>query len=218
VVTSEDIASTLMTKGIQAKISVIEQGFTKVQLSVEKHSKFSIAYTSNYIHYYGDKHALHSGWGATNLIENIIPRVLNVIPNTEIHLFGNLGANAERALGDFQQVIIHGFLTPDEHSRELSRCHLGIYPRKIDNGWRVQKVYEYIGAGLPIVTYRSSDTKTVEELNIGISVSTDEEFINAIRELSVDNKLYSALTARLKACSEFFTWERQSKKLDSLFI
>lgn len=195
---------------------VIAQGFTQpVNVSAKKFGKFSCVYTSGSIDYKGDRHQHHPSWSASHLIEEIIPRLVKNYPEIEIHLTGRVGPNAKAALLQFSQVFIHGELSREKNAEILRRCHIGLHPRINDHGWQVQKIAEYIGAGLPIVAYDLLDSILVRELNLGILVTNAFDFVQAIGKLSMDQQLYSNLVLSIDRARSRYSWVELARQLDA---
>lgn len=196
---------------------VIAQGFTPLDEDFpEKFEKFSCIYTSGSISYIGDKHQDHPAWNASHLIEEIIPQLTIKYPEIDIHLTGLIGKNAKEALSAFPQVVMHGALDREQNVSVLRKCHVGLHPRKIDHGWQVQKISEYIGAGIPIVSYDLLDSALVKQFNLGIVVTDADDFVQAIGTLYKDEKMYSNYTLTIHEIRNRFSWEELARELDSL--
>lgn len=203
-----------------SSVKVIPQGFTDSDLqtlSENKFSTFTLVYSSPYIDYLGDKHELHPAWNAIHLIDTLLPEISNKLPGVQVCLIGRIGSNAQKRLACFSNVLCLGLLTQSETARMLRKCHVGIYPRRIDNFRSVQKPYEYLGAGLPTVTYELQDTEVVKRLQIGVSVNSDNKFIDAIRLLSSNNEQYLAYVKRVNEVRGEYNWRHLAQRLDEEF-
>lgn len=200
------------------KVEIVEQGFigTNDRLNSIKYANFACVYSSPFIDYLNDKHENHKTWGAKILIEEIIPKLYEIDKGIEFHLIGNIGKNAQRILESFPNVICHGLQSPEETMKILSKCHLGIYPRLIDNFRRVLKIYEYIGAELPIVSFELEDTRIVREEDLGISVSDSDGFVDAILKLKNNGELYIQKLQRVKSAKLGRSWMEHAKKIDAI--
>lgn len=202
------------------KVEIVEQGFvgTNDRLNPIKYTHFACVYSSPFIDYLNDKHENHKTWGAKILIEEIIPKLYEIDKGIEFHLIGNIGKNARRILESFPNVICHGLQSPEETMKILSKCHLGMYPRLIDNFRRVLKIYEYIGAELPIVAFELEDTRIVKEEDLGISVSDSDGFVDAILKLKNNRALYNQKLQKVKRAGLGRTWIEHSKKIDAIHV
>jgi glycosyltransferase involved in cell wall biosynthesis len=217
IVTSETTKSYLNGSGVESPIFVIEQGYTNnTLLSPDKNKNFSLVYSSPYIDSKNDKHGDHPTWGVDLFIKEIIPKIIRADGSIEIHLVGRIGKEANRYLKDFNQVKLHGLVTFLDNSEILKKAHLGLYPRKFDNNRRVQKIYEYIGANLPIVTFDLEDTKPVIQLGVGISVNSVDDFVNAVIKLKNDHELYISFYSKILKIQNDYSWQTLASRFDKL--
>ena len=219
IVTNDTTKRHLLGHNLKSKIMIIEQGHSKSsKTSNGKFKEFTFVYSSPYIDIYGDKHGKHPTWGVNLFIKEIIPKLIKNDPHISIHLIGHLGTNAHKYLSDFRQVTMHGYKTIEENYNILTKCNIALYPRTIDNNRRVLKIYEYIGANLPIIAFNLEDTKPVSELNVGISVNTVDEFVDAVAQIKENKDLYSFFLENLKSIQNKYSWNVLAKKLDELIV
>ena len=209
--------SWLLDQSVLSKILTIEQGFHR-QNPVQKLpvKNFSCVYSSPYIHFGNDKLANHSTYGANLLIGSIIPELTRIDPEIEIVLVGKLGKNAKMFLNRFPNVKIFGRVGFERNMEILSTCSVGIYPRTFDHKRSMLKIFTYIGAGLPIVTFDLIDTKVVKDYSLGFSVSSLEEFISRILELKNSNLLLSIFKERVNSFGIEYSWDKLAKKMEIL--
>ena len=222
VVTNEFTRSYINEKLKNVDVSIIPQGFhanpQATTKPVAKHEKFSVVYTSANIHYRGDKYDQHSAWGCGHLIDTIIPRISLISPEIQVHLVGSMGENAKKKVEGYENVVCHGMLRTDECVKVLERCHIGIYPRIHDHKRSVQKITEYLGARLPIVSYDLVDASLVRDLNIGIVVSTSHDFVNAIKDLASNSGRREEFISNIDKVHDDYSWHSLARRMDSLFM
>ena len=201
-----------------AKVYIVEQGFHQRELvdNSELHKRFVCAYSSAYIDYGNDKHANHSTWGASVLIDEIIPNVSRADKNINFLIIGRVGKHARKALQKYPNVHSVGLVNPEKNIEFLSKCSLGIYPRKFDHNRSVLKIYTYIGAGLPIVTFDLNDTEIVKSQEIGYSVKTSEEFVEKILLLNESPRQLKIFRERIMLLRLKYTWQNLATKLEKI--
>ena len=207
----------------KTKVTIIEQGFfTTEDIAVNSQQKvdkvFSCVYSSPYIHIGKDKHAKHDTWGAELLINEIIPAIAQKDLKIQIHLIGEVGNDASKALMNHNNIIYHGRVDFFQNTRILSDCSVGIYPRNVDLKRSMSKIFSYIGAGLPIVTYDLYDTEVVKLNNLGYSVSSIDEFVDKIIFLKNNPDELKKLSSNVNAFKNAYTWENLSKKMEDYLI
>jgi len=206
-----------------ARVLVIEQGFDMLQNSKKSKTsitnpKFSCVYSSPYIHTDKDKHAKHGTWGAELLIDTIIPLINFRDPDIEIHLVGEIGKCAKNKLRKFNNIVYYGRVNFKENLRILSNCSLGIYPRDQDFKRSMSKIFSYIGAGLPIVTFDLIDTEVVKENNLGYSVKSSEEFVEKIVFLKNNRDILVDFHNRVDLFKPNYSWQNLSLKMESYLL
>jgi glycosyltransferase involved in cell wall biosynthesis len=199
-----------------AKITIIEQGYFPIsdQYDDQKHSHFCCVYSSAYIHYGNDKHSKDSTWGVDNLFDEIIPKLNLMDSEVFVHLIGELGNDAKAQAASLPNVICHGKLSLFDNAKLLSACSIGIYPRTYDHKRSILKIYSYIGAGLPVVTYDLIDTRVIKEESLGISVNSINDFIYSVGKLKADISLLNYYSSRIKNVRLDYTWKSLTKKLN----
>jgi glycosyltransferase involved in cell wall biosynthesis len=219
IVTSETTRSYLLDSDVKSPIFIIEQGYTKSSEAFSgKNKNFSLVYSSPYIDSKNDKHGNHPTWGVDLFINDIIPRIIEADALIEIHLIGRLGGEAKKYLQKYDQVKVHGMRTFSENSEILKKAHVGLYPRKFDNHRRVQKIYEYIGANLPIVTFALEDTSPVAQLGVGISVNNVDDFVNAVINLKNNHELYKNIYSNILKVKNHYSWQTLAGRFDQLIF
>jgi glycosyltransferase involved in cell wall biosynthesis len=132
-----------------------------------------------------------------------------------IHLVGEIGKDASRALKKHRNVICHGRVNFAENMSILESCSIGIYPRDKDFKRSMSKIFSYIGAGLPVVTYDLVDTEIIKANSLGYSVTSEEEFIEKIIYLKNNPDVLKSLSSRVNRVKLDYTWQILSKKMDT---
>jgi glycosyltransferase involved in cell wall biosynthesis len=102
--------------------------------------------------------------------------------------------------------------------RILSNCSIGIYPRNVDLKRSMSKIFSYIGADLPIVTYDLYDTEVVKFNNLGYSVNSVDEFVDKIIFLKNNPDKLQKLSSNVSAFKNEYTWKNLSKKMEDYLV
>ena len=199
-------------------VYIVEQGFHEINQVDNSRSStnFICAYSSAYIHYNKDKHAQHSTWGASVLIDEIIPGVYKANKNIDFLIIGNIGENARKALKRYRNVYLSGQVDSEKNIELLSKCSIGLFTRKFDHNRSVLKIFTYIGAGLPIVTFDLNDTEIVKSQVIGYSVKTSEEFVEKILLLQSTPQQLNIFRERVIQIRPKYTWKNLAIKLEEI--
>jgi glycosyltransferase involved in cell wall biosynthesis len=196
----------------------VEQGYSidkKIKITTSN-NYFVCVYSSPYIHFGSDKHARHGTWGADLLINQIIPKIHLLDPDIRILLIGELGRDASTFLKKYPNVLSAGRVNSLKNIELMSKCSVGLYPRNEDYKRSMSKIFSYIGAGIPIITFDLIDTEIVRLKKLGLVVKDVDEFVHAIMKLKSNQRLHSKLRHRvLKARSEY-QWSNLAKKMCKL--
>ena len=199
------------------KILIIEQGFQEIELNKKQiNSNFSCVYTSPYIHLGNDKHGQHSTWGAEILIKEIIPRLNRIDPSIEIHLVGELGKYASVELSKYQNIFTYGRVSFYKNAEILSNRTIGIYPRTFDHKRSILKIFSYIGAELPVVTFDLVDTEVIKDFKLGVTVNNTNDFIAAIVKLRDNPYILKKYRSNIIKFRPEYSWKNLSKKMNQL--
>ena len=198
-----------------SSIYIIEQGFHEIEISKQFSRPFSCVYSSSYIHYGTDKHGQDTSWGCSFLIDEILPRLFYADPQIIVHLIGEIGPHANIKLAKFPNVICHGRVDPVLNMQLLSRCSLGMYVRTHDNLRSVLKIFSFIGAGLPTVTFDLIDTKVIKDFKLGEVVHNIDDYISEIINLKNSPLKLQKLQDRVLKFRPNYTWTNLALMLQS---
>ena len=212
----------LIDNGVVSKVKIIPQGHSVQTLPnqffrksiIEKSTKLRLVYASPAIDIQGDVHGGHINWDASVLLREIWPKLQDT-DRFELHLLGKVGPNARKIL-NFESVVEHGLVSISDCSSILQTCDIGLYPRVKDNFRQAQKISEYIGAGLAIIAFRLIDTSLVEELGVGISVNSKDDFVHSILELDEDREQLEKLKKASRQSAIKLQWSYLAAQLDQI--
>jgi hypothetical protein len=216
IICTNTYTSKWLTKNLlSTKVFIVEQGFHSLEINIDSLQRnFSCVYTAPYIHYGKDKHAKHSTWGSEILIKELIPKLNSRDPEIHIHLVGEVGNNAKKELAKFRNIHIHGRVNFKQNIDILSSCSIGIYPRQYDHKRSILKIFSYIGAGLPIVTFDLIDTEVVKLNSLGFAVGSVDEFIAKILELKNSPDLMQKYKENISKFRTNFNWSILARKME----
>jgi glycosyltransferase involved in cell wall biosynthesis len=128
----------------------------------------------------------------------------------------------EEGVGD--RVKLPGAVPEDELLANTAGGTVGVSPiegTSISQAYTVQnKIFEYIGAGLPVLATRLPGTAPIiEEYGFGLffEPGDSDSLAGAIERVLGDRELYEELRAKAVEASKIFNWEQESRKLVSLY-
>jgi glycosyltransferase involved in cell wall biosynthesis len=207
-----------------AYILIIEQGFVEAQaqnFEIKKLTNFTCVYSSPYIHFGSDKLSGHSTWGADLLLSQIIPRINESDVNIHIILIGELGKDAKKRVLELKNVVSKGRVNFKENAAIISACHVALYPRDLDLNRSMTKIFTYIGAGVPTVTFDLNDTRIIKDKQLGFSVSSVADFVDKIVFLKQNPDILNEFSKRVELFKDNYSWLNLTNKMNEsikLFI
>ena len=208
-------------KGITSEAHVIPQGHSsrisiRSSKSATEASELKIVYVSPIIATTGDQEEGHVNWDITSFIENIwlkLPSDCGI----QLHLIGDVRKNVRLKLTE-TNVIYYGLVPIQECGEIMKSLDIGIYPRTQDNYRQAQKIVEYLGAGLPIITYDLVDTSLVKDFNCGWVVQNASEFIEKLLELQKNPRQLVEKKDNVFATFDQFSCIKLAAKLENIMI
>jgi hypothetical protein len=206
IVTCDYAKKYLIDKEIKSEVQVASQcysGNPSDFYPTKKEQKIKFCYISPIIVSSGDRLQGHKNWDITNFFEEILP-IFKPISNLELHLIGVVGKVTQQKIKAFS-VVIHGPKDIVDSRAIMSSCHFGIYPRVNDNFRQAHKIVEYVGAGIPIISYRLIDTNLVELFNLGWLADSSNEFISLLSNIDVNSNQYLDKRKNVFDCQSLFS-------------
>ena len=201
-----------------SELIIIEQGFHDIDLVNQKNTqnKFICGYSSPYIYYDKDEKSNQSPYKANILIDEIIAELFKRDPTIEFYLIGKLGRHAKKVLKEYSNVTTFGRVSYVQNLQILAMCDIGVYPRKYDYKRSVLKIFTYLGAKLPIVTFDLIDTEIVKSKKLGLVSTTSDQFIESIIELKESYKLLKFFQERVVLERRVYSWKNLAQKMEIL--
>ena len=81
----------------------------------------------------------------------------------------------------------------------VANFDVALYPRTADEGFQASKIVEYMGCGVPTVSYDYEVTSDLRESGAGLLVKTPREFVEAVQRLAQDEQLHDQVAAAASA-------------------
>jgi glycosyltransferase involved in cell wall biosynthesis len=105
------------------------------------------------------------------------------VPEARLWLVGAPSASLRRRVGGRSDILLAGTVPRDRLLSYVANFDIALYPRTEDQGVRASKVAEYLGAGVPVVSYDYDVVADVREAGAGILVGEPREFVAAVERL-----------------------------------
>ena len=93
---------------------------------------------------------------------------------------------------------------------------IALYPRTKDTGIQAAKVGEFIGLGVPTVSYDYEVTENLRETGAGVLVATPREFVDAVVHLGEDQGARAGYAAAARKAGAALDWDVLARRYEEL--
>jgi glycosyltransferase involved in cell wall biosynthesis len=133
-------------------------------------------------------------------------------PGARLWLVGDASERVRRRISGRDDVLAFGLLPREEALATIANADLALYPRTRDQGIQAAKVAEYLGLGLPVVSYDYEVTEDVRQAGAGVLVDSPREFVDAVVGLVGDDGRRAALAAAARRAGEERDWDALARR------
>jgi glycosyltransferase involved in cell wall biosynthesis len=130
------------------------------------------------------------------------------VPEARLWLVGHASPRLRARLAGRADVRLFGHVGRERLASAIANFDVALYPRTEDTGIRASKVAEYLGAGVPIVSYDFAVVDDVREAGAGLLVDSGREFAEAVERVVRDGGLRAQLATAARAEGERRDWRR----------
>ena len=128
-----------------------------------------------------------------------------------------VGAASERVLtrvAGRPDVVTFGLLPREQALARMANCDVALYPRTKDQGIQAAKVAEYMGVGVPTVSYNYQVTANIGETGAGLLVDTPRQFVDAVVSLIEDEPTRKGLATAALAAGAQLDWDVLARRFE----
>jgi glycosyltransferase involved in cell wall biosynthesis len=162
----------------------------------------------------GDRDADNPLYNVDHLLElwdEIHPRV----PHARLWLVGEPSARLTARLAGRDDVELLGRLPRERALAAASQFDVAPYARTEDQGIRAAKVSEFIGLGVPTVSYDYEVTSNIRETGAGILVPDGRAFVDAVVQLLSDAGARGELAAAALHAGRELDWDVLARRFET---
>lgn len=138
------------------------------------------------------------------------------VPGARLWLIGAASGRIRRRCHGREDIILHGRVPRDEVLSYLAACDIALYPRTADEGYQASKIIEYMGCGVPTVSYDYQVTADLREAGAGLLARTPREFVDAVERLAQDEALRRELEAGARAAAAARDWDLLAREYEAV--
>jgi glycosyltransferase involved in cell wall biosynthesis len=223
VVTAEHAARKYEALGVDKPWIVIPQGVNLQAATVELRREAAarkqpgevvLGWMAAHLLTEGDRDADNPLYNVDHLLElwdEIQPRV----PNARLWLVGGPSERLVARLAGRDDIELIGRLPREQALAVASQFDVAPYARTRDQGIRAAKVSEFIGLGVPTVSYDYEVTSNLRETGAGVLVPDGRAFVDAVVQLLTDTGARGELAASALRAGRDLDWDVLARRFEA---
>ena len=129
------------------------------------------------------------------------------LPQGRLWLVGGASERVRARTGGRDDIVLFGRLPREQALATAANFDLALYPRTADQGIQAAKVAEFIGLGVPTVSYDYKVTENLRETGAGVLVPTPREFVDAVVRLAEDEAARGDIAAAARRAGAELDWD-----------
>jgi glycosyltransferase involved in cell wall biosynthesis len=231
VVTAERAARRFESLGVDKPYHVVPQGISLASLAERdvqdvagrhrRPGEVIIGFTAAWLLSRGDRGGSNSLYNVDHLLD-LWDEISSRLPNARLWLIGGASARVRHRCDMRDDIVLFGRLPRETLLSYVANFDIALYPRTEDVGVQAVKVAEYMGAGVPTVSYDFEVTEPLRTTGAGLLVSSAREFADAVEKLAADEGWRRQFAAKARAAGAVLDWDRladryQQEILDRYF-
>jgi glycosyltransferase involved in cell wall biosynthesis len=215
VVTAEHAARRYESLGVQKPWIVIPQGVNleaatpglRAEAAARKApGEVVLGWMAAHLLTDGDRDADNPLYNVDHLLE-LWEEIHTRVPSARLWLVGGPSDRLRARLAGRGDVLLLGRLPREEALATAAAFDVAPYARTADQGIRAAKVSEFIGLGIPTVSYDYEVTANLRETGAGVLVPDARSFVDAVATLLVDGVARSELAAAATRAGRDLDWD-----------
>jgi glycosyltransferase involved in cell wall biosynthesis len=128
-------------------------------------------------------------------------------PGARLWLVGGASDRVRQRIGARDDVVVFGRLPRDQALAHTANFDIALYPREKDEGIQAAKTAEYMGLGVPTVSYDYAVTEELRETGAGVLVSDPRGFVDAVVHLVEDRDARASVATLAAAAGRERSWD-----------
>jgi glycosyltransferase involved in cell wall biosynthesis len=224
VVTAERAGRRFHELGVEAPYHVIPQGVSLSSLRDDlvaeaagrrRNGEVVVGWMSAHLLASEDRGGDSSLYNVEHLLE-LWDEIHTRLPQARLWLVGGASERIEARVGGRDDIVLFGRLPREQALATTAVFDLALYPRTEDKGIQAAKVAEYIGLGVPTISYDYEVTENLRETGAGVLVETPRDFVDAVVRLGEDEAARAELAATAKRAGAELDWDVLARRYEEL--
>ncbi len=136
-------------------------------------------------------------------------------PQARLWLVGGASDRVLERIGARDDIVAFGRLERDQALAHTANFDIALYPREKDEGIQAAKTAEYMGLGVPTVSYDYAVTEELRETGAGILAADARAFVDAVVHLVDDTAARRSVAAAAAAAGLERSWDALAAKYET---
>ena len=136
------------------------------------------------------------------------------LPQGRLWLVGGASERVRARTSGRADIVLFGRLPREQALATAANFDLALYPRTQDQGIQAAKVAEFIGLGVPTVSYDYRVTENLRETGAGVLVPTPREFVDAVVRLGNDAAAREEIAAAARRAGAELDWDVLARRYE----
>jgi glycosyltransferase involved in cell wall biosynthesis len=223
VVTAERAARRYEELGVDKPWHVIPQGVSLASLTDELIARASarreggdvvVGWMAAHLLTAGDRDGEDSLYNVDHLLE-LWEEIHAKLPRGRLWLVGGASERVRRRVAGRDDIVLFGRLPREQALATAANFDLALYPRTKDQGIQAAKVGEFIGLGVPTVSYDYRVTENLRETGAGVLVPSPREFVDAVVRLGGDAAARAEIAAAARRAGAELDWDLLARRYET---
>ncbi|HVM69172.1 MAG TPA: glycosyltransferase [Gaiellaceae bacterium] len=138
------------------------------------------------------------------------------MPKGRLWLVGGASERVRRRVAGRDDIVLFGRLPRERALAVAANFDLAVYARTKDTGIQAAKVGEFIGLGVPTVSYDYKVTENLRETGAGVLVPGPREFVDALVGLGTDAAARAALAKNARRAGRELDWDVLARRYEEI--
>jgi len=224
VVTAERAARRFQELGVSKPFHVIPQGVSLRSVSPEAVSAVAelrarngggvvVGYMAAWLLSAGDRGGESPLYNVDHLLE-LWDEIHARNRHTRLWLIGGASERVRQRCAGRDDIAVFGRLPREQALAHVANFDIALYPRTRDQGIQAAKVAEYIGLGVPTVSYDFAVTENLRETGAGVLVQTPREFAETVARLAQEEDERRGLAEAARSAGAALDWDVLARRYE----
>ena len=224
VVTAERAARRFEDLGVEKPWHVIPQGVSLDSVDESEATRLRglrrpgevvVGYVAPWLRSAGDYDGENPLYNVDHLLD-LWDTVHGAAQGARLWLVGEASQRVRNRCAGRNDICLAGRLPRPKALAHVSNFDLALYPRTADQGIQAAKVAEYMGMGVPTISYDFEVTQHLRETGAGVLVASPREFVEAAIRLIDDQLVRRELAEAARRAGAKLDWTELGRRYEEL--